>query len=96
MNRDDPNIRPKEFLYAVMHDKTLPLTQRIKAAGKLMRIEPDGPPTPVLKVVIPYMSDLWFRSFSPELQRDLLWIKRCFELGIVDPDIDHWDVKGHA
>src|SRR5262245_60342477 len=49
---DAPGLSGKEFLYAVMRDPTLPITQRIKAAGKLMAIEPNGPPRPSLTIVI--------------------------------------------
>ena len=52
MTRDDPGISPIAFLYACMHDKSLPLTQRIKAAGKLLAIEPHGPPPPSFTIKI--------------------------------------------
>src|SRR5262245_9741424 len=49
---DAPGLSGKEFLYAVMRDPTLPITQRIKAADKLMAIEPNRPPRPSLTIVI--------------------------------------------
>ena len=52
MHHDDPHIRPKDFLYACMRDKSLPLKCRIKAAGHLMRIEPHGPPQPAFTLKI--------------------------------------------
>jgi hypothetical protein len=35
-HRDDPDICPKEFLLAIMPDRTLPLSQRMDAAIKLL------------------------------------------------------------
>src|SRR5262249_10696461 len=49
---DNPGLSGTQFLYAVMRDPTLPIRQRIKAAGKLMAIEPNGPPRPSLTIVI--------------------------------------------
>ena len=49
---DAPGLTGTQFLYAVMRDRSLPLTTRIKAAGKLMQVEPDGPPRPTVKIVI--------------------------------------------
>src|SRR5262245_17554497 len=67
---DNPRLSGKEFLYAVMRDPALPITQRIKAAGKLMAIEPNGPPRPSLTIVIgaaedPDGSNRDQQSFSP-------------------------------
>ena len=42
---DDPSIGAKAFLYACMRDRSLPLARRVEAAGYLMRIEPNGPPS---------------------------------------------------
>jgi len=55
---DAPDISGTEFLYAVMRDRSLPLTQRIRAAGELMRLYPDESFTPSLKIIIPYQGSL--------------------------------------
>lgn len=57
MNLNDPHIRAKDFLYACMRDRSLPLTKRIEAAGHLMAIEPDGPPQPTLLMQIHGMGE---------------------------------------
>ena len=36
MTRDDPSISAKDFLLTVMHDRSLPLSQRIRAAADLL------------------------------------------------------------
>src|SRR5262245_202837 len=54
---DDPNISGTEFLYAVMRDRSLPLTQRINAAAKIMRLYPDESFTPSLTIRIPDCHD---------------------------------------
>jgi hypothetical protein len=44
---DNPTIKPKEFLLAVMRDQTVPLAQRIEAAGKALPLCPfaQAPPS---------------------------------------------------
>ena len=37
-----------------------------------------------------------FETFSPELQRDLLLIKKCYDQGLDVPDLDFMPVKGRA
>jgi hypothetical protein len=32
----------------------------------------------------------------PGLYRDLLYLKRCYDLGIEDPNLDQMEVKGHG
>ena len=84
------NREATDFLYACMRDRSLPLRQRIKAAGKLMALgEFDGPPPPTLLIKIqgficPELIDTW-ESFSSEEQAELLnavkRLMRCNELG---------------
>jgi hypothetical protein len=100
---NEVNITSTAFLFAVMHDPTLPLHARMDAAVKLIQLGLGNYSNqPELRISItgglsatPGIPGL--EDFSPEMQRDLLWIKRCYELGIVDPDIDNWDIKkGHG
>jgi hypothetical protein len=101
MTRDDPRIRPLEFLYACMRDRSLPIQDRVTAAGHLMHIEPDGPPQVTVTIRIGGMPtdkmQQLFESFSEEIQKDLLYIKRCYEQGMEGPfDIGDMPVKGRA
>ena len=41
-NRSD--LRPMEFLFEVMHDKSVPMEQRIVAADKLLQLVPEQSP----------------------------------------------------
>lgn len=98
------NREATDFLYSVMRDKSLPLRQRIKAAGKLMAIEgPDGPPQPTLLITIqgfihPDLMETW-EFFSSEEQAELLYavkrLLRCNELGTGELKVTS-EVKGHA
>jgi hypothetical protein len=65
---DDPKLTGKQFLYAVMRDRTLPLRTRIRAAGKLMHIEPDGPPKPRCTIVIEGFPSDAVHTRTPESQ----------------------------
>jgi hypothetical protein len=86
---DDSNISAKQFLYAVMRDRSLDLRTRIKAASKLLQIEPNGPPKPSLTIQI--------NGFpSIEFMQDLLYVKRCWDLGIHPTEFEAMQVKGHA
>ena len=101
MDRDDPNIRPLAFLYACMRDRSLPIQDRVTAAGHLLQIEPDGPPQVTVTIRIGGMPtdqmQRLFESFSEEIQKDLMYIKRCYELGMEGPfDIGDMPVKGRA
>jgi hypothetical protein len=89
MTHDDPSTQAKEFLYAVMRDTTLPIRDRIKAASKLMAIEPDGPPKPTCKIIIEGFPSI-------EFMQDLLYVKRCWDLGILPTEFESMHVKGHA
>ena len=94
-----------------MHSRDVTIEDRVKAASALLEIEgPDGPPKPALVIQIQCISDddmraashrlsmkLLFESFPPELQKDLLYLKRCYEQGIEGPfAIDDMPIKGHA
>jgi hypothetical protein len=79
-----------------MHDTKLSLSIRMEAAGKLMRMGLGDFREQHIHITIRGGMPPRLEDFTPELQRDLLWIKRCFELGIEDPDINNLDVKGHA
>ena len=102
---DDPNTSPTAFLRTVMHDRTAPIRARVRAAKALLRIEgPNGPPhlqpsSLTIRIQLPQvleMQRLW-KSFSPEMQRDLMYLKQCYDQEIEGPfDIDHMPVKGHA
>jgi hypothetical protein len=48
---DDPDISSKEFLRAIMHDRTLPLGMRLDAAYKLAPLE--LPPVPTYYGEVP-------------------------------------------
>ncbi len=43
---DAPGIEPRDFLYSVMRDQTMPISTRIDAAEKLLRIYGAEPPLP--------------------------------------------------
>jgi hypothetical protein len=95
---DDPDITATQFLARVMHDNSLDLAVRMEAAEKLLQMGLGNYREQVLRITIngglsrsPRLED-----FSPGMQRDLRWIKRCFELGIEDPDIDNLEIAGHA
>ena len=66
---DAPNLSAKEFLLAVMHDRTLPLATRIKAASALLPFTNSVPrPTnsvPRCKIVIGGLGP-YDQSLSPE------------------------------
>src|SRR5215813_1452502 len=67
---DDPHLSATEFLYSVMRDSTQPIRDRIKAASKLLALEPHGPPRPSLTIVIqpsqdPDRDNRNQQSFSP-------------------------------
>jgi hypothetical protein len=87
-----PGREALNFLYAVMRDPTAPLEARIRAAGELMWLEPDGPPTPAYTLNI---GTLFAGPNGHELMQDLLYVKRCYELGIM-PDLDNVTPKGRA
>jgi hypothetical protein len=86
---DAPDLTATQFLYAVMRDRSLDLRTRIKAASKLMRIEPDGPPKPTCKIIIEGFPSI-------EFMQDLMYIKRCYDLGILPTEFEDMQVKGHA
>jgi hypothetical protein len=65
---DNPGLTGKQFLYAVMRDRTLPLRTRIRAAGKLMHIEPDGPPKARCTIVIEGFPSDAVHTRTPESQ----------------------------
>lgn len=75
MHYDDPNLRPKDFLYAVMHDRSAPIADRVHAASALMYIEPHGPPKPSLTIQITCFSDDDMRATSWWPQ----WVAFCIE-----------------
>jgi hypothetical protein len=107
---NNPNITSTEFLREVMRSRDVAIEDRVKAASALMEIEPFGPPKPSLTIQIQCISDddmrasshrlsmkLLFESFPPELQKDLLYLKRCYEQGIEGPfEIGDMPIKGHA
>jgi hypothetical protein len=102
---DDPNTSPTAFLRSVMHDRTAPIRDRVRAAKALLKIEgPNGPPhlqppSLTIRIHLPHaleMQRLW-ESFSPEMQKDLMYLKRCYDQGIEGPfDIADMQVKGHG
>jgi hypothetical protein len=53
MNFDDPHIRPKDFLYAVMRDVSAPIADRVKAACHLLEIEFAQPRTRTKRIIEP-------------------------------------------
>ena len=111
MHYNDQNLSAVEFLHCVMRSSDVAVEDRLKAAQALLEIEgPDGPPKPSLTIQIQCISDddmrasshrlsmkLLFESFPPELQKDLLFLKRCYEQGIEGPfEIDGMPIKGHC
>jgi hypothetical protein len=99
---DKPGLDALGFLRAVMHDRDTDLCVRMDAANKLLMLRDpydnvewhDGPTYRIGGIPSDKMQQL-FESFSPQLQKDLQYIKKCYELGI-DPNIDHLPIKGHA
>src|SRR5262249_25882675 len=62
---NNPNLSPKEFLLAVMHDTTLPLSTRIKAARDVAPyfIAAPRPVAPVTcKIIIPSLDEFILRQ----------------------------------
>src|SRR5262249_16606283 len=49
---DAPGLSGTQILYEVMRDRALDLRTRIKTAGKIRAIEPDGPPKPRCRMII--------------------------------------------
>ena len=98
---DDPNISALGFLYAVMRATSLSIAVRLDAATKLMRIQPDGPPEPAYTIRIAPNAELHAHAhaqalwdfFTPEMQKDLLLVKRCYEAGLESPDIADMEVR---
>lgn len=46
MHYNDPDISNRDFLTCVMHDPSLPLADRMRAAKALLKIGPPPPPPP--------------------------------------------------
>jgi hypothetical protein len=85
-----PGISPHELFLAIMHDPDLDLPTRIKAAEHLMRLGLGHIGT-IRTIKIKIEGGMPFKpleSFPEEMQRDLLWLKRCWELRIVDPNLE--------
>jgi hypothetical protein len=83
---DRPDISPLQFLLAVMHDSSLPIATRTKAASLAAPYvwPKDREPSLTIKI----------EGFpSIEFMKDLLYIKRCWEAGIL-PDPDSWEIVG--
>jgi hypothetical protein len=93
-----------EFLRSVMHDRGADIRDRVEAAKALLVIEgPNGPPhlwppTLTIRITLPQPIEMQrlFETFLPELQRDLLSIKKCYEQGLDVPDLEFMQVKGRA
>jgi hypothetical protein len=47
---NEPGLSATDFLYRVMRNQTVPLSQRVEAATYLLRLPP--PPTPVVTIKI--------------------------------------------
>jgi hypothetical protein len=47
---NEPGISATDFLYRVMRNQTVPISQRVEAANYLLRLPP--PPTPVVTIKI--------------------------------------------
>jgi hypothetical protein len=76
---DDPDISATRFLVAVMHDTSVDLKERMTAADLLCKIGLGNYRERVVRITINGgLSGSRLEGFSPEMQRDLLWIKRCF------------------
>src|SRR5262249_1225484 len=91
-----PGLSPLQFMLAVVNDPTVDIRDRLKAAEYAAPYLYAVPKQirdlrPTVKVTIPYMPDLWFASFTPEMQNDLLYIKDCYDRGL-----NPFEVKGHA
>lgn len=108
---DNPDLSSVQFLREVMHSREVALVDRVKATGCLAEIECmaprprtkgrklDEPPSLVIKITLPPELEMQvlFKSFPPELQKDLLYLQRCYEQGIEGPfEIGDMPVKGHA
>ena len=69
---DDPYLRPKDFLYAVMRDRSADIRDRVRAATALMAIEPNGPPripppSLTIRIQLPHALEMQrlFEIFQP-------------------------------
>jgi hypothetical protein len=75
------------FCFRTMHDVSLSLTVRMDAAGKLMKMGVGNYKEQHIHITIrggmPRKRRL--EDFCPEMQRDLLWIKWCYENGMLVP-----------
>jgi hypothetical protein len=98
---DAPDIDALQFLSRVMHDTTVDLKDRMTAADLLMQMGLANYKEETVTITIrggmplraPRSGSPQLKDFSPELQRDLLRIKRSYQL--IDPYVD-WEVKGNA
>jgi hypothetical protein len=98
---DAPGLTSRQFFEAIQRDKTVPLSLRAEAAHYILRIWgpelPLEPPAYTIRIgtIFPGKQD------TIELYRDLLHIKRCWELTVktgkvVNPDLEAIKPEGHA
>jgi hypothetical protein len=82
--KDEPNISPLEFLFAVMHDPTCDLQHRMNAAVKLLELGMGGySRVPEVHIKIE-------KASAPDFQ----WHRRVYKS--VGHDPYEWEIKGNA
>jgi len=90
---DAPGLSALDFLLAVMRDTSLPLHIRTEAARSaapyVAAPHPASKSPPTMTIQIPSFPSL-------EFMNDLLYVKRCWELGILPTDLEDTPVEGHA
>jgi len=105
---DDPNISPRQFLLAVMHDLSVPLSARMDAATKLLYLPPEPPPPPEPRLTIRiegfpslhFMATLayikWCHDNNLNPDNDVLYGNYLREHGLEHDDLLSMQVQGHA
>jgi hypothetical protein len=103
---NNPDLTPLEFLTEVYRAHNLPMVTRIRAADEackiLLRMDPHvfDPPPPISCTVrignIFHKPDGTPIPDTLELYRDLLYVKRCWDLGILPVHLDDVAAEGSA
>ena len=99
---DDPTLTPRQFLEAVMHDPSVEMHLRNRAADYILRIWGNEPPAYTVRISsIRGGPDGIGPRDTIGLYRDLVHIKRCYDLTmttgkLVSPDLETTEPEGHA
>jgi hypothetical protein len=109
MHYNDPDIGAMDFLTAVMHDQSVPVTDRIHAAQAITQVEAMSAIRAIDAVFFAAMMHKQWEDFSAEQrayfntwpeheQQEFMSVvqglERCNELDV--GDLKHIQVKGHG